>query len=111
MGWDDAREKVSQALSLVRARDVAARGTNTTLEIAILEAIVDLDSAQTDAVDTLGAGNLIEYSDDGNVRPGRLQQLDALEVTFFGEDRTGKTDGLFVQLRELPDPESEAEGL
>jgi len=99
--WDDARNQIARALSAVQARDSALRGASTTTEIAILEAIVDLDSDQSDAVQTLGEGNLVEYSDDGSVRPGQLQRLDQLEATFFGDESTGQK-GLIDQLRALP---------
>lgn len=103
MGWDEARDQVARALSAVQARDSALRGASTTLEVAILEAVVDLDSDQSDAVSTLGEGNLIEYSDDGNVRLGQLQRLDLMEATFFGDSATGQK-GLIAQMREMPDP-------
>lgn len=86
MALDNARTQVARALSAVQARDAALRGAATTLEIAILEAVVDLDSDQSDAVDTLGGGNLVEYTDDGSVRPGQLQRLQALDSVFFGSD-------------------------
>lgn len=92
----------------MQAREVATRGQNTTLEIAMLEAVVDLDSAQTDAVESLGEGSGIEYSDDGNVRPGQLQRLEQLETTFFG-DSSG-SEGLISQMRKMDDPGAGAEG-
>ncbi len=87
----------------MQARDSALRGANTTLEIAILEAIVELDSDQSDAVDTLGEGNRVEYTDDGNVRLGQLQRLDLMEKTFFGDTSTDQK-GLIAQMREMADP-------
>lgn len=103
MGWDEARNQVARALSAVQGRDAALRGASTTLEIAILEGVIDLDSDQSDAVATLGAGNMIEYSDDGNVRLGQLQRLDLLEATFFGDSETGQ-QGLLEAMRSMPDP-------
>ena len=103
MALDDAREQVARALSGIQGREIAARGTNTTLEISILEAIVALDSEQASAVSTLGDGNLIEHSDDGNVRQGELQRLAALESAFYGDPATGQK-GLLDTLREMPDP-------
>ena len=110
MGWDSARDQVARALSAVQARDSALRGSATTLDIAILEAIVALDSDQSDAVQTLGAGNLVEYSDDGSVRPGELQRLAQLKAAFFGNAATGSS-GLIAELRKLPNPETEAGGV
>lgn len=101
MGWDEARDQVARALSAVQARDSALRGASTTIEVAILEAVVDLDADQSDAVATLGAGNRVEYSDDGNVRPGQLQRLATMESTFFGGDGQ---EGLIAQMRRMPDP-------
>ena len=104
MNWDSARGQIANALAAVQARDAAVRGASTTVEIALLEAIVDLDSDQADAVSTLGAGNPVVYSNDGNVRLGRLQQLARMESTFFGGDGQ---PGLLAELRALPDPNSE----
>lgn len=103
MGWDEARDQVARGMSAVQARDSALRGASTTLEIAILEAVVDLDSDQSDAVATLGDGNLVEYSDDGNVRPGQLQRLATMRATFFGDEATGQ-EGLISQMRTMADP-------
>lgn len=103
MGLDSAREQVARALSAIQGREIAACGTNTTLEISILESIVALDSEQASAVATLGDGNLVEHSDDGNVRPGQLQRLAALESAFYGDAATGQK-GLLDTLREMPDP-------
>ncbi len=108
MGWDETRVQVAQAVAVIRAREVADRGTNTTLEISLLEEIVALDSAQTSAVDTLGAGNLIEHADDGNVRPGRLQQLEAMRTLFFGDSASGQ-EGLLDMMRKMPDPSEPSE--
>ncbi len=107
LGLDAAREQVARALGAIRARDVATNASNTTLEIAILEAVVDLDSEQTSAVDTLGAGNMIEHDDDGNVRAGQLQRLAVLESIFFGDESTGQV-GLLDTLLTMQDPENEA---
>jgi len=101
--WDDAVNQIARALSAIQARDSALRGASTTLDLAILEAVVDLDSDQSDAVATLGAGNFVEYTDDGNVRQGQLQKISALEATFFGDTSTGQTS-MIAALRALPDP-------
>lgn len=103
MGWDEVRDQVARALSAMQARECALRGTSTTLEVALLEAVVDLDSDQSDAVATLGEGNLVQYSDDGKVRPGQLQRLTQLESTFFGDSATG-AKGLLDAMRDMPDP-------
>ncbi len=103
MGWDEARDQVARALSAVQARDSALRGVSTTLEVALLEAVVDLDSDQTDAVQALGGGNLIQYSDDGSVRLGQLQRLALMSASFFGDEETGQ-GGLLEQLRAMSDP-------
>ena len=103
MGWDETRLQVARALSAVQSREIAARGTNTTLEISILEGVVALDSAQVSAVDTLGEGNLIEHTDDGNVRLGQLQRLEAMKALFFGDTASGQK-GLLDIMREMPDP-------
>lgn len=100
--WDAVREQLSRALGALAARDTATAGTSTTLEVAILEAVVDIDSDQSDAVSTLGEGNRITYNDDGAVRPGQLQRLDALEAALLGDE------GLLAQLRDAPDTSGES---
>lgn len=97
MDWDSVREQVARAMGSVQGRDAALNAANTTLEIAIIEAIVEIDSDQSDSVATLSNGNLIEVSDDGKVRPGQLQRLAALKATFYG-DGSG-TDGLIAQMK------------
>ena len=74
-----------------------------TLEQALLEAVVELDSAQSNAVDTLGEGGLIKYSDDGQVRQGQLQRIEQMRAHFFGDDATGQV-GLLDAIRDSEDP-------
>ena len=71
------------------------------LDQSILEEVVRLDSSQTDAVATLGEGNLVEYTDDGSVRPGVLQRLEQMQEYFFGSD---EAQGLFDAMRAAEDP-------
>lgn len=102
MEWGKVQQPLANAAGAIQARDAALQGSGTTLEIAILEAIVRLDSAQTSAVETLGAGGMLVFSDDGRVRPGELQQLDALEATFFGS--SDGAPGLLDTIRGMRSP-------
>lgn len=101
MGWDDIRQNISRGLGWMQAREAGIQASGTTLEQALLEEIVSLDSSQADAVESLGSGRLVEYSEDGNVRPGELQRLQRLQAYFFGEGGSG---GLFAAMRAADDP-------
>jgi hypothetical protein len=107
VGWDEARAQTANALVSMHARRVATHATNTTFELALLEGIVALDSAQPDAF-ALGAGSSVQHTDDGNVRPGQLQQLEAMRATFFGDGASGRK-GLLDMMREMPDPSEPSE--
>ena len=101
MGWDEIRRNVAQGLSWVKARENSIQAVGTTLEQSILEAVVELDSSQTDVISTLGEGNLLEYRDDGALRPGQLQRLEQMKEYFFGD---ADTEGLLDAMRESEDP-------
>ncbi len=103
MGWDDVRQNIAFGLGWLKARENSIQAQGTTLEQSILEEVVALDSSQVDAVETLGEGNLIDYSDDGSVRPGELQRLEQLRNYFFGDSESGQ-QGLFDAMREMDDP-------
>lgn len=100
MDTNEARIELARALSELHSRDSALRGTATTLDVSLLEAILALDSDQSDALQTLGAGNRLEYSDDGRVRLGRLQRLQRMRERLFG---TSDSKGLLQLLRDMPD--------
>jgi hypothetical protein len=101
VAWDEFHQQIAFGLNWVKARENSEQALNTTLEQAILEQVVSLDSSQLDAVATLGQGNLVEYNDDGTVKRGSLQRLQQIRKTFFGGD--GST-GLFDAMRESEDP-------
>lgn len=101
MGWDDLRAQVGQALSMLQARDRALQGTRTTLDTALLETLVDLDSSQADPVALLGSGSSFVYGSGTGVRRGQLQRLQLIEATFFG---SGGSGGLLSALSSLPSP-------
>jgi len=103
VSWDALRANVASGLAWLRGREVSTNTAGVTQGQAILEAIVELDSDQADAVETLGSGNLIEYRDDGSVRPGRLQRIEQIRAYFFGDSATGE-GGLFDAMREAEDP-------
>ena len=103
MGWEDTRRSLAAGISWLRSRETAIGVEGTTVAQALLEAVVELDSAQADAVATLGAGGLVQYSDDGQVRVGQLQRLEQMKAHFFGDPATGQV-GLLDTIRTAADP-------
>lgn len=101
MSWDKIRQNIAYALNWVKARENSEQALGTTLEQSILEEVVRIDSSQVDPVQTLGEGNLIDYRDDGSLRPGSLQELDKLEKYFFGESGS---DGVIERIKREDDP-------
>lgn len=98
MKWDDIALQLSRATTILQGEVTAAAGVGTTAEVAIVEAILALDSSRDDQVATLGnAGNRLNFTSEGTIRPGELQQLDILEAIFFG------ANGLLEQLKKLPE--------
>lgn len=108
MSWDTAIANVSAALARVLGTQGAEQAQGTTLEQAILEEVVVLDSSQTDAVSSLGSGNLIDLDDNGNVRMGELQRLQQMRDFFFGDD-SGTSPGFFAQMGEMGDPNMDSD--
>lgn len=108
MSWEDTQRSLAQGLGWLRARETSLGAGSMTMGQALLEAIVELDSAQSDALETLGAGGLVQYTDDGQVRLGQLQRIEQMRAHFLGDSSTGQV-GLLDAIRDSEDP-SLAEG-
>jgi hypothetical protein len=86
------RVGLGKAFALVRSMETSKALNGYTLEDLLAEQIFFLDSSQT--------GNGAELDESSTIRahrPGRLQRIEALEKTLFGEDGTS---GVFKQARE-----------
>ncbi len=97
MAWEDLQRQLATGVVWLRAQEVGAASGTLSMEQALLEAIVEIDSdpaGSQDAIDTLGAGGAMDYDDDGAVRPGKLQRLACIRTHFLGdgEDSPGLLD-------------------
>jgi hypothetical protein len=113
MSWRDVQQQLAVGITWLRSREIAIGGGAITLDQALLEELVAIDSEQVDALATLGEGGKIDYADDGSVRLGQLQRIRRMRTTFFGDSETGATGlldnikdqgpSLIDALQDLPD--------
>jgi hypothetical protein len=86
------RVSLGKAYALVRSLETATALNGYTLEDLLVEQIFFLDSSQTGDGAELDSTSTIRAH-----RPGRLQRIENLEKTLFGEDGAS---GVFKQARE-----------
>lgn len=98
MSWDAVRISLAEGLAWLRGQEVATNAAGTTIEQALLETIVEIDSDQTTG--------LVEVRDDGTIRPGQLQRVQELRNRFFGftDENGNPVKGILEQARGLEDP-------
>jgi hypothetical protein len=98
MGWERIQQGLAEAAVWIAGQEAADGGAAITLPQATLEAVLEIDSSQPDAIAVLGAAGKIDNTDDGRVRLGKLQRLEQLRSSFFGDPVTGE-GGLLEALR------------
>ena len=111
MSWDQVRIGLAEGLAWLRSREVSTNAAGMTIDQAILEAIVEIDSEEgASEVATLRASKVIDVNDDAAVRPGLLQRLKVLEDSFLGYTTTDDAGnpvvvkGILELAQELEDP-------